>query len=96
MSLCLHSYPGYTPEQWLHTPSYWIQACLDYADPLQSEANLTAVTVGAMPAGRVAARNADPIRSARLLRRPETEGPPKTMQQTAAEFWLAGLPVEIV
>ena len=47
-------------------------------------------------AGRVAARNADPIRSARLLRRPETEGPPKTMQQTAAEFWLAGLPVEIV
>ena len=62
---------------------------------------MTAVTVGAMPAGRVAARNADPIRSAwersaRLLRRPEPEGPPKTMQQTAAEFWLAGLPVEIV
>ena len=94
-------YPGSTPEQWLHTPSYWLQACLDYADPLQAADNLTAVTVGALGAGRVAARNADSIRlawerSARLLRGPEPEGPPKTMRQTAAEFWLAGLPVEIV
>ena len=31
-----------------------------------------------------------------LMRGPEPEGPPKTMRQTAAEFWLAGLPVEIV
>ena len=57
----MHTYPGSTPEQWLNTPSYWIQACLDYADPLEAADSLTAVTVGAMAAGRVAARNADPI-----------------------------------